>query len=170
MDSVVAKTPGISKDVFVGSATGFAIGATIGSFIFPGVGTAIGGFLGGVIGAAAGEGMGTDKREKFICEELKRELTQNIVLGGDSENGTKNSILEKQEKRMRVLREGIIKAFETAYSDTKAAFATRQAEALKIYELETAQRKAIAEKHAELRTTQIEPLRKNIEKFKSNLK
>ena len=166
VDSVVAKTPGISKDVFVGSATGFAIGATIGSFIFPGVGTAIGGFLGGVIGAAAGEGMGTDKREKFIREELKKELTQNIVLGDSSGNETKNSILAKQEKRMRVLREGIINAFQAAYADTQTAFATRQAEALKIYEHETAQRKAIAERHAELRTSQIAPLRKNIEKFK----
>ena len=165
VDSVVAKTPGISKDVFVGSATGFAIGATIGSFIFPGVGTAIGGFLGGVIGAAAGEGMGTDKREKFIREELKKELTQNIVLGNNSENETKNSILAKQEKRMRVLREGIIKAFQAAYEDTKTAFATRQAEALKIYKMEIAQRQALAEKHLELRKTQIEPLRQKIESF-----
>jgi len=167
VDSVVAKTPGISKDVLVGSATGFAIGATIGSFIFPGIGTAIGGFLGGVIGAAAGEGMGTDKREKFIREELKKELTQNIVLGNNSENETKNSILAKQEKRMRVLREGIIKAFQAAYADTLTAFATRQAEALNMYNLEIAQRQALADKHAKLRTKQIEPLRKQIQVFKN---
>ena len=58
---------------------------------------------------------------------------------------------------------------EHLYQAVKAACpkdATHQAEALKIYELETAQRKAIAERHAELRTSQIAPLRKNIEKFK----
>ena len=165
IDSVIAKTPGVSKDVWVGSAAGAAIGATIGSFVFPGIGTLVGGVLGGALGAAAGDGIGTDRRENFIKEELKKELTQNIVLGDNSESETKRSILNKQEKRIRVLRKGVIGAFEAAFADTQSAFLTRQSEALKIYELETAQRTALAKKHTELRTVQIEPLRKKIETY-----
>lgn len=167
VDSVVAKTPGISKDVWVGSATGFAIGAAIGSFIFPGIGTALGGVIGSVIGAAAGEGSGTDRREKFIKEKLQKELMQNIILNNDSENNaTRRATLGKQEKRIQALRMGIIEAFESAFSGTLNAFSARREEALKMYELESSQRAALAQKHAELRVHQIEPLRKSIENFK----
>lgn len=61
---------------------------------------------------------------------------------------------------------------EHLYQAVKAACpkdATHQAEALKIYKMEIAQRQALAEKHTEVRTKQIEPLRKNIELYKKEL-
>ena len=167
VDSVVAGMPGISKDVWVGSATGAAIGAAIGSFIFPAIGTLLGGVLGGLVGAAAGDGIGTGRRENYIKEELKKELTQNIIFSNDRESESRQTCLQKQEKRIRVLREGIIKAFETAFADTKKAFENRQAEALAMYNLEAEQRRILAAKHGELRTKQIEPLRKKIEEYKN---
>jgi len=167
VDSVVASMPGVSKDVWVGSATGAAIGAVIGSFIFPAIGTLLGSVLGGLVGAAAGDGIGSGRRENYIKEELKKELTQNIVFSNDGESESRQTCLQKQEKRIRVLREGIIKAFDAAFADTKTAFENRRVEALAMYNLEAGQRRVLAAKHAELRTKQIEPLRKEIEEYKN---
>ena len=169
VDSVVAKMPGISKDVWLGSATGAAIGAAIGSFVFPGIGTWVGVALGGAIGAAAGDGIGSGRRKDFIRDELKKELMQNIVLANGPEARTKNAILSKQEKRIGVLREGIIKAFNSAFSETNQAFVDRQSETLKMYHLKVEQRRAHAAKHAELRIKQIKPLKEEIEKYKKRV-
>ena len=169
VDSVIAKTPGVSKDVWTGAATGTGVGLLIGSFVFPVIGTAVGGFVGGLIGAAIGDGVGTNKRENFIKEELIKELTKNIGLGNINKTDTERSCLAKQEKRIKTLRLGIISAFKSAFDDTRSAFEDRQAEALKMCKMAEEQRTALVAQHTEVRTKQIEPLRRNIEVYKRNL-
>ena len=169
VDSVIAKTPGVSKDVWTGAATGTGVGLLIGSFVFPVIGTAVGGFVGGLIGAAIGDGVGTNKRENFIKEELVKELTKNIGLGNINKTDTERSCLKKQEKRIETLRLGIISAFKSAFDDTRSVFEDRQAEALKMCAMAEEQRVALVAQHTEVRTKQIEPLRKNIELYKKEL-
>ena len=169
VDSVIAKTPGVSKDVWAGAVTGAGFGGLVGSYIFPVIGTAVGGFVGGLIGAAIGDGVGTNKRENFIKEELIKELTKNIGLGNINKTDTERSCLAKQEKRIKTLRLGIISAFKSAFDDTRSAFEDRQAEALKMCAMAEEQRAALVARHTEVRTKQIEPLRRNIELYKQEL-
>ena len=117
-----------------------------------------------------GDGVGTNKRENFIKEELIKELTKNIGLGNINKTDTERSCLKKQEKRIETLRLGIISAFKSAFDDTRSAFEDRQEEALKKCAMAEEQRAALVARHTEVRTKQIEPLRKNIEKFVTNLK
>lgn len=98
--------------------------------------------------------------------EIKRHIMFNLLLYKFSFEKNKQKLLATGDEE---LCEGIIKAFESAYADTKAAFTTRKAEALNMYNLETAQRQALAEQHTKLRQNQIEPLRKIIENFAINV-
>ena len=96
-------------------------------------------------------------------------MTKNIGLGNINKTDTERSCLAKQEKRIETLRLGIISAFESAFAETRDAFESRQAEALKMCTMAEEQRAALVARHTEVRTKQIEPLRKNIEDYRKSL-
>lgn len=165
VDSVVAKAPGISMNVITGVATGTAIGALLGSFVFPGIGTYVGGALGALLGGMAGGDVGTQNREEVIYKALKQELSNNVVFSISGPEAEQNPVIQKQSKRIKTLRLGIIKAFEDAFEETRQAFESRQTYTSNLLGVEQQQRIKLAEEHKALRTGKIEPLRKQIQTY-----
>lgn len=170
IDSIIAKTPGVSSEVVTGAATCMAIGILLGSFIFPGLGTVLGGAIGGAIGALLGNGVGTERREKIIYDAIKEELYKNVVFSEQAVSSSGNTVIEKQKKRIKALRIGIIKAFESAFDDTKKAFSNRQTRAYQMFRLQSQQREKLAAEHKKLRVEKIEPLRQKIQAFETMVK
>ncbi len=165
IDAIVAKTPGVSGEVVTGAATCMAIGVLLGSFVFPGLGTVLGGAIGGVIGVLLGGGIGTEKREKYIYTALKEKLCETVVFS--EQESADHSVIQKQEKRIKALRLGILKAFEDAFEGTKNAFEERQARALQMFRIQTRQREQLAEMHRSIRKEKIEPLRKKLQTYEA---
>ncbi len=168
IDSVVAKTPGVSGEVVTGVATCMAIGVLLGSFVFPGVGSILGGAIGSVVGAVIGNGVGSERREKVIYEAIKEELIKNVVITEQTEPD--KSVILKQEKRIKALRHGVIKAFEDAFKETENAFEERRRKALDLFRVQTAQREKLAEAHRKFRKEKIEPLRRKIDAYEEVVK
>ena len=160
IESVVAKAPGVSTDVIVGTTVGVAVGAMIGSFVFPFIGTYLGCALGGVIGAVFGGGVGTNSREQQIYEGVKQSLIASIA-----EPKRKSEVVSRQAKRIEALRMGIIREFQTAFEQPMNALIARHEETMNLFSEQAERRKAIAEEHRKLRVEKLEPLRAQIARF-----
>lgn len=165
IESVVAKAPGVSADVVVGTTVGVAVGAMIGSFVFPFIGTYLGGALGGVIGAVFGGGVGTETREQQIYEGVKQSLIASI-----SEPQRKSDVVSRQAKRIETLRMGIIREFQTAFEQPMNALVARHEETMNLFSEQAERRKAIAETHRLFRVEKLEPLRAEIARFEQQVK
>ena len=170
IDSIVAKTPGVSGEVVTGAATCMAIGILLGSFVFPGIGGVLGGAIGSIIGAIWGNGVGSTKREKLIYAAIQNELSKNVVISEHEAAAENQSVIQKQEKRIKALRLGIIKAFEDAFDDTKNAFEVRQNRALQMFRIQTIQREKLAVEHRKLREEKIEPLQQKLGLFEEAIR
>ena len=165
IESVVAKAPGVSADVVVGTTVGVAVGAMIGSFVFPFIGTYLGGALGGVIGAVFGGGVGTNAREQQIYEGVKQSLLASIA-----EPQRKSEVVSRQAKRIEALRMGIIREFQTAFEQPMTALVARHEETMNLFSEQAERRKAIAEEHRLFRLEKLEPLRAEIARFERKVK
>ncbi len=170
IDSIVAKTPGVSGEVVTGAAACMAIGILLGSFVFPGIGGVLGGAIGSIIGAVWGNGVGSVKREKLIYEAIQSELSKNVVIAEHEAEAENQSVIQKQGKRIKALRIGIIKAFEDAFEDTKNAFEVRQNRALQMFRIQTMQREKLAAEHKKLREEKIEPLQRKLRLFENAIR
>ena len=165
IESVVAKAPGVSADVVVGTTVGVAVGAMIGSFVFPFIGTYLGAALGGVIGAVFGGGVGTTQREQQIYAGVKQSLIASI-----SEPQRKKDVVSRQAKRIEALRMGIIREFQTAFEQPMNALVARHEETMNLFSEQAERRKAIAETHRLFRVEKLEPLRAEIARFEQQVK
>lgn len=164
IDSVVAKAPGVAKDIVVGATTGTAIGAAIGSFIFPVIGTIVGGAIGFIAGTAIGGGIGEDKRKEVIYQGVKQELLDLFATPEQME-----LVIEKQRKRIETFRLGIIRAFENAFEQPREAFQTRWREVKNLFYAKSQERGRIADENNKFRMQKLEPLRKKLQIFEKKV-
>lgn len=164
IENVVAKAPGVSSDVIVGVSTGVAIGALLGSFVFPFIGTYLGGIIGGVAGALFGNGVGETNRERQIYEGVRDELTKYV--NGEEH---RDEVIGKQEKRMELLRHGIVNAFRKAFDKPMDALRKRHEEVQNLFAAKQRQRQDIADMHHQFRIEKLEPLRLEIRRFEVNV-
>lgn len=164
IESVIAKAPGVSGDIVVGTTVGVAVGAMIGSFVFPFIGTYLGGAIGGVVGAAIAGGVGTENRRKQIYEGVKQSL-----LSGVADPQRKAEVVAKQVKRIETLRLGIIREFQCAFAQPMDALGKRYEEAESLFAEQSERRRRIAESNRRFRTERLAPLRKEIERFEERI-
>lgn len=169
IDTVVAQTPGVNKEVISGAAAGMAIGMLIGSFVFPAIGTLMGGLLGGIFGAFQGDYHGTQTRRERIEKAILKALNETIA-SPSPDNSNRESIIKKQEFRMKAMRMGIVNTFTEALNNTSAAFEERLAMSKKRLERQITLGEKLLTDNSQLRSQKIEPLRENIELFVADVR